>query len=60
MIESNKEGGSKAFVGEVYQRSPTYDIASKYCPYQKSNNKLQICMDFADLNKTCPKDSYPL
>ncbi|XP_020234170.1 uncharacterized protein LOC109814212 [Cajanus cajan] len=26
----------------------------------KSNAKWRMCMDFTDLNKACPKDSYPL
>ena len=27
---------------------------------QKANGKYQICIDYTDLNKACPKDSYPL
>jgi len=27
---------------------------------QKANGKWRICVYFADLNKACPKDSYPL
>ena len=27
---------------------------------QKPNGKLRMCVDFTDLNKACPKDSYPL
>ena len=27
---------------------------------QKANGKLRICVDFTNLNKACPKDSYPL
>jgi len=26
---------------------------------KKANNKWQMCVDFTDLNKACPKDSYP-
>ena len=26
----------------------------------KSNRKCQMCVDYIDLNKACPKDSYPL
>ena len=26
----------------------------------KANGKWRMCVDFTDLNKTCPKDSYPL
>ena len=27
---------------------------------KKDNGKWRMCVDFIDLNKTCPKDSYPL
>ena len=43
-------------------------IKEVYYPYwlanvvmvKKANGKLRICADFTDLNKACPKDSYPL
>jgi len=27
---------------------------------KKKNGKLRVCIDFTNLNETCPKDSYPL
>jgi len=27
---------------------------------KKTNGKWQICTDYTDLNKACPKDAYPL
>ena len=27
---------------------------------KKASRKWQICIDFTDLNKACPKDSFPL
>ena len=27
---------------------------------RKKNRKWQMCVDFTDLNKCCPKDPYPL
>lgn len=27
---------------------------------KKSNGKWRMCVDFTDLNKSCPKDSFPL
>ena len=27
---------------------------------QKENGKWRVCIDFTELNKACPKDSFPL
>ena len=27
---------------------------------KKANGKWRMCVDFMDLNRACPKDSYPL
>ena len=27
---------------------------------KKTNGKWRMCVDFTDLNKACPKDSFPL
>ena len=27
---------------------------------KKANRKWRMCVDYTDLNKACPKDSYPL
>ena len=27
---------------------------------KKSNSKWQLCIDFTDINRACPKDSFPL
>ena len=27
---------------------------------KKANDKRRMCVDFTDLNRACPKDSYPL
>ena len=27
---------------------------------KKSSGKWRMCVDFTDLNRACPKDSYPL
>ena len=43
-------------------------ICEVYCPewlvnvvlVKKANGKWRICIDFMDLNKACPKDSFPL
>ncbi|TYJ99655.1 uncharacterized protein E5676_scaffold562G00360 [Cucumis melo var. makuwa] len=33
---------------------------SKHCPYQKKERAASGCVDFHDLNNTCPKDDFPL
>ena len=44
------------FIKEVYY---SYWLAN-IVMVKKANGKLRICVDFTDLNKACPKDSYPL
>ncbi|CAN6997487.1 unnamed protein product [Brassica oleracea var. botrytis] len=35
--------------------------STKYFPIvKKKNGKWRVCVDFTDLNKACPKDSFPL
>ena len=44
------------FIREVYYP----DWLANVVMVKKANRKWRICMDFTDLNKACPKDSYPL
>ena len=44
------------FVHEVYN----LDWLANVVMVKKANGKWRMCMDFIDLNKACPKDSYPL
>ena len=44
------------FIREVYYP----DWLANVVMVKKANNKWRICMNFTDLNKACPKDSYPL
>ena len=44
------------FIQEVYYS----DWLANVVMVKKANDKWRICVDFTDLNKTCPKDSYPL
>ena len=44
------------FIREVYY----LDWLANVVMVKKANGKWRMCMDFTDLNKTCPKDSYPL
>ena len=44
------------FVHEVYY----FDWLANVVMVKKTDGKWRMCVDFTDLNKACPKDSYPL
>ena len=44
------------FIREVYYP----DWLANVVMVKKANGKWMMCVDFTDLNKACPKDSYPL
>ena len=44
------------FIHEVYYP----DWLANVVMVKKANGKWRMCVDFTDLNKACPKDSYPL
>ena len=44
------------FIQEVYYP----DWLANVVMVKKANGKWRICVDFTDLNRACPKDSYPL
>ena len=44
------------FIREVYYP----DWLANVIMVKKANGKWRMCIDFTDLNKACPKDSYPL
>ena len=44
------------FIRKVYYP----DWLANVMMVKKANRKWRICVDFTDLNKACPKDSYPL
>ena len=58
----------KAIKEEVWKLTTTQFIKEVYYPdwlanvvmVKKANGKWRMCVDFTDLNKACPKDSYPL
>ena len=58
----------KAIVDEVRKLQEVDFIREVYYPdwltnvvmVKKANRKWKICVDFTDLNKASPKDSYPL
>ncbi|KAG7600733.1 Ribonuclease H-like superfamily [Arabidopsis suecica] len=44
----------------VNRRSKVPGMAGKPSRGKKKNGKWRVCVDFTDLNKACPKDSFPL
>ena len=44
------------FIREVYY----LDWLANIVIVKKANGKWRMCVDFTDLNRACPKDSYPL
>jgi len=44
------------FIREVYYP----DWLANVVLVKKSNGKWRMCVDFMDLNRACPEDSYPL
>ena len=44
------------FIQEVYY----HDWLANVVMVKKANGKWRMCVDFTNLNKACPKDSYPL
>ena len=44
------------FIREVYY----LDWLANVVMVKKTNEKWRMCVDFMDLNRACPKNSYPL
>ena len=44
------------FIREVYY----LDWLANIVMVKKANGKWKMCVDFTNLNRACPKDSYPL
>ena len=45
-----------SFIREVYYPNWLANVVM----VKKASEKWRMCIDFTDLNKACPKDSYPL
>ena len=59
---------NQAIAEEVHKLQEASFIKEVYYPYwlanvvlfKKASGKWRMCVDFTNLNKACPKDSYPL
>ena len=56
IVEEVRKLLEAGFIREVYYP----DWLANVIIVKKSNRKWRMCVDFTDLNKACPKDSYPL
>ena len=45
-----------SFIREIYYPNWLENVVM----VKKASEKWRMCVDFTDLNKACPKDSYPL
>ena len=58
--QGHSKGGSKVARGRLHLRSNYPDWLANIVMVKKVNRKWRMFVDFTDLNKACPKDSYPL
>ena len=56
IVEEVRKLLEAGFIREVYYP----DWLANVVMVKKANRKWRMCVDFMDLNKACPKDSYPL
>ena len=56
VIEEVSKLLTAGFIREVYYP----DWLANVVLVKKANGKWRMCVDFTDLNKACPKDSFPL
>ena len=57
---SIKEEVQKLTVAKFIQEVYYPDWLANVVMVEKANGKRRMCVDFTNLNKACPKDSYPL
>ena len=55
MAEKVRKLLEAGFIREAYYP----DWLANVVMVRKNNRKWRMCVDFTDLNRTCPKDSYP-
>ena len=57
---ANKDEVHKLMAAEFIREVYYPDWLANVVMVKKANGKWRMCIDFTDLNKACPKDSYPL
>ena len=55
-----KDKVQKLMVAKFFQEVYYLDWLANVVMVKKANGKWRMCVNFTDLNKACPKDSYPL
>ena len=55
-----QEEVQKLVIAEFIRKVYYLDWLANVVMVKKANGKWRMCVDFIDLNKACPKDSYPL
>ena len=55
-----KDEVQKLIVAKFIREVHHLDWLANVVMVKKANGKWRMCVDFTDLNKACPKDSYPL
>ena len=56
IVEEVRKLLGASFIREVYYPNWLANVVM----VKKANGNWRMCVDFTDLNKVCPKDSYPL
>ena len=56
MAEEVRKLLEAGFIREVYYPNWLANVVM----VRKNSGKWRMCVDFTDLNRACPKDSYPL
>ena len=56
IVEEVRKLPEAGYIREVYYP----DWLANVVMVKKANGKWRVCVDFMDLNRACPKDSYPL
>jgi len=51
---------NKLIANGFIQEEQHLDWVANIVPVLKKNGKIRICIDYRDLNTTCPKDEFPL